>query len=176
MSTMKKYQATAGYRLDDKQAQTYGEHLEKLTVKNDNQLEPAIVVKDAKRKRSPLHDYFEWDDSKAAHAHRLERARHLIRSVEVVIKREGKEYQTRAFHSVIIKRNSHTERAYAEVERVMSEPELREQVIGKALQELESWRRRYGELRELGKVFAAIDTAREGVVIDNVQPVAAVIE
>lgn len=175
MTKKRKYQASGGYRIGNQDAQEYGERLEILAEQNDNQLEPAVVVDDARNKLSPLHDCFEWDDSKAAHAHRLERARYLIRSVEVVIRRDGKEFQTRAFHNVIIRRNAHTERAYAAVERVMSEPELRQQVIEKALHELESWQRRYSEYKELGMVFAVIGTAREDVVVmDNVQPVAMV--
>lgn len=42
------------------------------------------VLNDAMQKNSPLHDQFEWDDSTAAHKHRLEQARTLIRSIRVV--------------------------------------------------------------------------------------------
>jgi hypothetical protein len=175
---MKKYQASTGYhRMTHEKAQQYGEHLADLAARNDDQLEPVVVVTDARRRSSPLHDYFEWDEKVAAHEYHLVQARNLIRSVEVVIKREGKEVQVRAFHSVVIKRNDHTERAYAPVERVMSEPELRAQVIDRALRELESWQERYSKYKELGAVFSAIRTAREDVtVMDNVQPVAAMIE
>lgn len=48
-------------------------------------LTPELVVKDATSPKSPLHDYFEWDDDIAAHKFRLEQARTLIRSVEVRI-------------------------------------------------------------------------------------------
>lgn len=172
---MKKYQMVAGARIEEAKIQEYGERLEILAEQNNEQLEPAVVVDDARNRLSPLHDLFEWDDSIAAHEHRLAHARKLIRSIEVVIKRDGKEFQTRAFHNVIIRRNSHTERAYAAVERVMSEPELRQQVIDKALRELESWQRRYREYKELGMVFTVIDAAREEVVVmDNTQPVAMV--
>ncbi len=162
-------------RIDAKGVQEYGERLEILAEQDNDQIEPVVVVDDARNKLSPLHDLFEWDDSVAAHQHRLAHARLLIRSIEVVIKRDGKKFQTRAFHNVIIKRNDHTERAYAAVERVMSEPELRQQVIEKALKELESWQRRYSEYKELGIVFTVIKAVRdEAVVMDNVQPVAMV--
>ena len=49
------------------------------------QLAPDSVVEDAKDKRSPLHALFEWDRSKAARAHWLDRAREIIGAVRVVV-------------------------------------------------------------------------------------------
>lgn len=43
------------------------------------------ILKDAKKRSSPLHDYFQWDDAKAAHEWRKEQARRLIRGVRLVI-------------------------------------------------------------------------------------------
>lgn len=51
----------------------------------DGTLTPEQVLADAKRKESPLHGYFEWDDRKAAMFHRLTQARELIASYEIVI-------------------------------------------------------------------------------------------
>jgi hypothetical protein len=47
-------------------------------------LKSEAVVTEAEADVSPLHPFFEWDDSAAAHAHRLMQARMLIRAVEVV--------------------------------------------------------------------------------------------
>ena len=43
------------------------------------------VLEDAQNPTSPLHEEFEWDDDRAAQAHRLLQARTLIRSVKLVI-------------------------------------------------------------------------------------------
>lgn len=43
------------------------------------------ILKDAKKKSSPLHLYFQWDDARAAHEWRKEQARRLIREVRLVI-------------------------------------------------------------------------------------------
>ena len=43
------------------------------------------VVDAARDAKSPLHGYFEWDDSKAAEQYRLDQARVLIRTVQVRI-------------------------------------------------------------------------------------------
>ncbi len=48
-------------------------------------LRESDVLKDAARKTSPLHAYFEWDDSKAAESHRLAQAASLIRRVQVKV-------------------------------------------------------------------------------------------
>ena len=60
------------------------EHLIALHAKHGT-LTSGIVIEDARRKDSPLHDLFEWDVEKAAVAHWHETARALIRSVKVVI-------------------------------------------------------------------------------------------
>ena len=45
---------------------------------------PTIVIKEAQNTSSPLHNQFEWDNSKAAHSYRLVQARTLIRKVKIV--------------------------------------------------------------------------------------------
>ena len=42
-----------------------------------------LVLDAATKETSPLHHLFEWDDSLAAHAHRVWQARKLIRSVKI---------------------------------------------------------------------------------------------
>lgn len=46
---------------------------------------PEHVVDAARDPRSPLHEYFEWDDAEAAEAYRREQARALLRSWKVRI-------------------------------------------------------------------------------------------
>lgn len=49
---------------------------------------PVDVIEAARDPKSALHKDFEWDDTKAAHKHRLETARKLIREVKLVFKYE----------------------------------------------------------------------------------------
>lgn len=58
--------------------------------KQHGTLTPELVVADAKRKDSPLHELFEWDKAKAAQAHWHDVARALIRNVRVVVVNEGR--------------------------------------------------------------------------------------
>lgn len=46
---------------------------------------PDAVLEDARNEDSPLHKYFEWDDTVAANAYRKDQARELIRSVRLVL-------------------------------------------------------------------------------------------
>lgn len=61
------------------------EALERLqALEQEGRLTPNAVREDAAKPESPLHGYFEWDDSVAAGQHRLDQARALIRRVLVV--------------------------------------------------------------------------------------------
>lgn len=61
------------------------ERLALIEKANGGRLTPDAVVKDARRKDSPLHGCFEWDLKKAAAAHWLDQARDLITSVRVTV-------------------------------------------------------------------------------------------
>lgn len=54
-------------------------------LSGENRLTPDDVVAEAQNPASPLHDRFTWDDAEAAHLHRLNEARTLIRGVRIVI-------------------------------------------------------------------------------------------
>ncbi len=74
------------YPVDPEQA---GKILAKLEEKQGN-LTAQSVVDAARPKTSPLHEAFEWDDSAAAESWRLDQARSMIKSIEiVVIEEEG---------------------------------------------------------------------------------------
>lgn len=85
-------------------------------------LTPAAVVQEASKISHPLHSHFEWDDRKAAHQHRLNQARALIRSVRVVIKSET----TRLTHASYIHDPSLPpgKAGYAKVLRIKTEQDL----------------------------------------------------
>ena len=49
------------------------------------ELTAELVVDEARKPASPLHERFEWNDMRAAEQYRLEQARRLVRSVHIVI-------------------------------------------------------------------------------------------
>lgn len=138
-------------------AQTVGEELDRIHVAHNGRLTQEDVVDAAKDFKNPLHPVFEWDDAKAAYMHRLEQASYLIRSVVVVREDQEDAVPVRAFVNV----QRDTDQSYTTMAHAMSDDELRAQVLGRALRELESWRDRYSELVELAKLFAQVDKTIE---------------
>ena len=63
-------------------------------------LTPRIVLDEASDKGHPLHARFEWDDTVAAEAHRLDHAHALIASVQVIFKKGDQPRTVRAFHAI----------------------------------------------------------------------------
>lgn len=135
---------------------TIGAELERLIDSNDQRLVPEKVVETAENPMNPLHHLFEWNDAQAAQAHRVEQARHLLRSVQVtIITNKGQEITTRM--TVTTERHKQPgKHYYSTTEYALSNEELRAQVLKQALLELTAFRRRYAELSELAQVFHII--------------------
>lgn len=158
MAKKPEFKAKNGSRINDTQAQYYGERLYKLMKeKNKKDIAPEDVVEDAKNEDTPYHDYFEWDDSKAARKHRLKQARDIMRSIVKIktVKSQEKPVKVRAFHCV--KNEDTGENGYSPEETVFKKPKLSEQVILRALKEAKSWNRRYNIYTELSEISQAIE-------------------
>ena len=61
------------YKVTDRISQPVIDKLLELSKKNN--LTAREIVEEARKKNSPLHDFFEWDDSIAAEKYRLAQAR-----------------------------------------------------------------------------------------------------
>lgn len=133
--------------------QVAGEEMERLRVLHNGRLERNLVLESARNPESPLHTEFEWDDRKAAEAHRLDRAGYLIRSIEVIVTETPATKPIRAFVSV----QRDEDRSYTSVAHALASPDLRAQVVAQAWADLEAWHRRYAELAEFAKFFAMIE-------------------
>lgn len=126
-------------------ASAIGRRLETIRKQHGDVLKPEHVVADAKAEASPLHAYFEWDNSKAAHEHRLAQARRIIGAVEVIVIVEDKETSVRQFHNVVIKQEDDTDpvRGYVPLERIEADTDLREQVVNEVIETAEYFLRKY---------------------------------
>ena len=146
-----------GSRLSKKSVAAIGPRL--FALREDGSLTPEAVVKDARKKDSPLHPFFEWDNEAAAAAHRIEQARYLIRSVDIVITQDdgGEPKNVRAFVSI----EGDGEAKYIDTLAAMNDPDHRRAVVARALEELEHWRKRYERFSELGDIFAAMEKVRK---------------
>lgn len=148
------YQFRAGYSLPGVTPQVVGDTLKELEAKN-SVVTPSAVVEVAKPKNAPLHSCFEWNDSKAAERFRLDQARLIIRSVEVVRMLEGgKEERQLGFVSIAV--NKPGSSAYMNTEGALRDERYSAKIIDDAKAQLLGWRRRYGHLAALVKEFAPI--------------------
>jgi hypothetical protein len=106
-------------------------------------------------KDSPTHHLFEWDNRKAAEAHRLHRARDIISSVRVIFdERPG--VPVRAFPII----TTNGKRNYTPMARVLESREATQMLVEQFKAEAERWVRRYEHLRkvaELAPFFAGLD-------------------
>lgn len=159
----KTYRAIKGARFSDAQARIFGRRLDWLIENNGREITPEDIVRDAKNPRSPFHKVMDWNDKSAAHQHRLHQARRILQGITVEIQYDdGKKKYTRAFVHVNTPINERENRsAYVTIECAMSDAELRQQMLEQALEELQTWTRKYKVLKELSIVFKAVETARK---------------
>jgi hypothetical protein len=157
MSLVKhKYVPAAGSIVGKRKAQIYGQEIDCI-IQRDGNVTPASLLEQARKVSSPLHDWFEWDDTLAAEQHRLNQASYLIRSIDIVIERPDGQESIRAFHNIRIERKDGSRaRVYADTITVFSNDDFRAQVIKEAHQALLDWKKKYRQYQEFQPVFDAI--------------------
>jgi hypothetical protein len=133
-------------------ADVYAE-MERIRSKRGGVLTPSDVVRAAQAKHSPLHNHFCWDDTKAAHEYRLWQARELIVRVTIELP-EKPDTETQVFVSLRSDR-SRKGGGYRHITDVMTNAELRAELLEEALADFRTWEARYQRVRELAPVFAA---------------------
>lgn|SRR5512135_67862 len=126
----------------DADPQKIGERLQKISDTVGGHLTPDAVVEDAKNARSPLHPYFEWDDAKAAKAHRLDQARMLIRAIKI----EDVDEEAKPAFISISEKSGTSYRSFADVQK---SAELQDIVLRAAQRDLEAFEKRYRELQDV---------------------------
>lgn len=110
-------------------------------------LTPDLVVNAAADDESPLHEYFEWDDSLAGIRYRKIQARMLISAVKIEIMGQ----RTNAYTSVVasLEDDNQRNRRYISTEVALSDEEMTAQMIAGALKELTYWQMKYKSLTQL---------------------------
>lgn len=130
-------QGTSGYK--NLNPQSVGETLEQLRVAHGGQLTPVHVVDAARDKASALHGGFTWDDTLAAHLHRVDEARYLMRHITVVVK-EGEE-PVKAFWSIRVAQEDDSIDSpsdyYQAAQALKSRPEEYASALKRVLMEIE---------------------------------------
>jgi hypothetical protein len=139
--------------------------LKEIAEKHDGVLKPINVIAFAKNPETALHKAFEWDNTIAGQFWRLEQARKLIQFSIEIKKIKNKDIAVRVFLSPKPneKFNVKGDGGYKLVTNLLKSKMGREEILQTALDELESFRKKYHWLSELVGVFSAIDETKNRI-------------
>ena len=124
--------------------------LQEVQVRHGGTLRPADVVAFAEDGNTALHERFTWDDTKAAHEHRLWQARELIRVSVILL--PGETEPVRAFVSLKEDR-AKAGGGYRGLVDVLLDPAGRKAMMMEAKAEWEAFTMKYKRLAELAPLF-----------------------
>lgn len=147
--------------------------IERIAAENDGRITAEEVLARAEDPNNPLHRMFEWDDARAAHQHRLETARGLIRSC--VVRTQQREVIPRIPAYVRDPGRSRDEQGYIAVKTVRTNEDMAREVLvaefGRVASHLTRAR---GYATYLGLVDEVDSIAAEvGAILDRVSDAAA---
>lgn len=143
---LKQYSWKVGFRCSAN-AEAVGKELETLG-KNVN---IDTVLELAKKKTSAMHDYFEWDDKKAAAKYRRKQATDLISALEVTfIKDEEETKSVQAFVSL----KYDTDRV--PIENVIEDVDMYSILKERAFRELQAIKLKYANIQEVQDILKDI--------------------
>lgn len=119
----------------------------------EERLNPTELVEESRPADAPLHSEFEWDDSIAAEKWRKEQAGALIRHLVVRVESNNAEYPTRQYFMV-----QQEAKTYEPINVILKDEDKTAMLLEQAKRELQAFKAKYAGLKELAKVFEAIDT------------------
>lgn len=141
------YMPIPGVNINQENAEKLAAFLEKKFPTNEF---TAQQVLDAARPTdSPIHDFFEWNDSVAAEKWRVNQARTYVSCLIVNVNNTT----SKMYHSLRVEDG----KRYVHTEKARSQQDLWDQVLQQAIREANSWRDRYRRYSELSPVFQAIE-------------------
>ena len=154
-------------KLSEDKVRKYKEELEKLELKYNGVLTPQNVLREAQSKASPLHEFFDWENETAGEKWRIWQARFLIGSIKVKVNFDGtvKEYK-RYLNVRISADREDASRGYVNSNVVLINPDYKEQIIKKAIKEVEYWKKQYSDYNELENIFKSIQQTKKKLKIE----------
>lgn len=141
------------------EADTLGNELQRIKDKHKGQLRCRDVVDESRPKDAVLHNHFEWRDREAAEKYRLCQARSLINILEIVTEERPRE-PVPAFVNVAAESAAGEEKSrhhYRTISEVLNDPDEKLVLLRSILRKLSSLRRQYTHIKELAKVWNAVD-------------------
>jgi len=128
----------------------------------EKKLTAEIVLNHAKKKSSPLHELFTWNNTEAANQFRLWEARTLIKSVKITMTVGVEEVKVRKYINLRTDDENNANpwganSEYKEVKEIMSDEKTKEILFQQAINELNAFRKKYHGLRQFEKLMVEID-------------------
>ena len=123
-----------------------------LYPKYGNELTAEVLVREAEPVASPLHKYFEWNDTKAAHQYRLVQARKILQTIKftVISTPVGggtpEKSTVRVMH-VITSERAPSGKSYQALPDIIKSKDKTEELLENCLKDLRAWRNKYGSIK-----------------------------
>jgi hypothetical protein len=151
-----------------------------LAEKHGGTITPEIVLNDAKRKTSPLHAFFCWDNTAAANEYRRIQASMLIRRIKVTYQAsEERTVKVRAFVNVVEPQaedapehieghgiNARPRGIYVGFESALKVDSYRDQLMRQCKRDVESFRQKYSAISEAAKIIQAMEEFETTLILD----------
>ena len=116
----------------------------------NDKITPQEIIEKARDEQSELHKCFEWNDTIAAERYRLQQARNVLSML--VFKLKTEEEQPVRIFSLTTEKST-----YQPTKQFLVQADEYQDLLKRALAELETFKKKYSTLNELEEVFKAIE-------------------
>ena len=134
-NSLKKFKARTGSPFKEEDAQVIGETIDEICKRNGGKFKSEDIVKEAKSKKNPLHEYFEWDDNVCGEKYRLQQARNITNHIVEILIVDDNPIEQRSFHHVM---SVEQEPVYVTLKDAIEEVDYRKQLLDKMIVTLEN--------------------------------------
>jgi len=132
-----------------------GREFEQIEREN-GYITPEAIVDRARPENSVMHKLFEWNDSIAAEKYRTQQAGCIIGAL--IVTKSETNYTKRAFVNIVSSpHNPQNKPQYIRVDKAFSDPVSKAIILKNAIADLKRFKEKYTALKELSKVFKAIE-------------------
>lgn len=120
---------------------------------------PQLLVIESRKKKSPLHDCFEWDNSKAAEEYRIVQAREILRFIVVEIEPDAEYKEPRIVRAFVAPSSIEQEdsTSYLTIQTVRNDDDLNAAYLRQLNRELSIIRNKIKSFKIFSEVVKAID-------------------
>jgi len=142
------------------QQQSKADRIKALADKHGG-ITPEIVLADARKKSSPLHKHFVWDDTQAAEKYRLVQAAELIRRIKVTYEyAPEKIVSVRAYHAIAPQHGEEGEDDNGRAVYVTLATALEsyhDQLMEQCRRDMAAFRQKYAALQQVSHIVEAME-------------------